>query len=214
MSVTTKPSKDDVVAAFRRGALLDAARRVFGTRGFEQATMDAIADEAGVAKGTIYLYYPSKQSIHDATFAAGTAELTALTDARVEAAPTPKAAIAAFVHTRVAYFQEHPDYFRMYVTEVSRIVTDRAPRKGVCRTALDGHTRALQGVIEQAVARGDVRGVDAAATALAVFDLTRGLVARRVLTGAKSDASRDIAFLTDLIWAGLQPGPSAEGHTA
>ena len=209
-----KSSKEEVVAAFRRGELLEAARRVFGTRGFEHATMDAIAEEAGVAKGTIYLYYPSKQAIHDATFAAGTAELTALTDARVQAAPSTKAAIAAFVHARVAYFQDHPDYFRMYVSEVSRIVTDRAPRKGVCRAALDTHTRALQGVIEQAVARGDVRPVDPAATAMAVFDLTRGLVARRVLTGAKSDASRDIDFLADLIWAGLQPAAGTRGPTA
>ena len=209
-----KPSKDDVVAAYRRGELLAAARRVFGAKGFDQATMDAIAEEAGVAKGTIYLYYPSKQSIYDATFAAGTAELTQLTDARVQAAPTTKAAIAAFVAARVGYFHEHPDYFRMYVTEMSRIVTDRSPRKGVCRTALDGHTQALQAVIERAAARGDVRAVDPAAAALAVFDITRGLVARRLLTCAKSDATRDIDFLTDLIWAGLQPTPGAEGHTA
>lgn len=209
-----KTSKDDVVAAFRRSTLLEAARRVFGGKGFEQATMEAIADEAKVAKGTIYLYYPSKQAIYDAAFAAGTAALTGLTDAGVQAAPTPKAAIAAFIRARVLYFQEQPDYFRMYVTEISRIVTDRAPRKGVCRAALDGHTRALQTVIEQAVARGQVRPVDPAATALAVFDITRGLVARRVLTGAEPDASRDIDFLTDLIWAGLQPGPDAEGHSA
>ncbi len=209
-----RTSKDDVVAAYRRSALLAAARRVFGAKGFDQATMDAIADQASVAKGTIYLYYPSKQSVYDATFAAGTAELTERTDASVRAAPTAKAAIAAFVGARVAYFQEYPDYFRIYVTEMSRIVTDRSPRKGVCRAALDRHTRALQAVIEDAVVRGEVRAVDPAATALAVFDITRGLVARRLLTGAKSDAARDVDFLTDLIWAGLQPAPDAEGHTA
>lgn len=209
-----RTSKVDVVAAFRRGTLLDAARRVFGEKGFEQATMEAIADEAEVAKGTIYLYYPSKQAIYDATFAAGTEALTAVTDESVEAAPTAKAAIAAFIRARVLYFQEHPDYFRMYVTEISRIVTDRAPRQGVCRAALDGHTRTLQAAIERAAAAGHVRAVDPAATALAVFDMTRGLVARRVLTGAESDATRDIDFLTDLIWAGLQPGPDAQGHSA
>lgn len=209
-----KTSKDDVVAAFRRGTLLDAARRVFGDKGFEQATMEAIADEAEVAKGTIYLYYPSKQAIYDATFAAGTQALTAVTDQGVQAAPTPKAAIAAFIGARVHYFQEHPDYFRMYVTEVSGIVTGRAPRQGVCRAALDGHTRALQTVIERAVAKGQVRAVDPAATALAVFDITRGLVARRLLTGADPDATRDIEFLADLIWTGLQPEPHEEGPTA
>ncbi|MEP7117137.1 MAG: TetR/AcrR family transcriptional regulator [Acidobacteriota bacterium] len=209
-----KPSKDDVVAAYRRGALLAAARGVFGANGFEQATMDAIAEEAGVAKGTIYLYYPSKQSIYDATFAAGTAELTRLTDAQVEAAPNPRSAIAAFVQARVSYFQEFPDYFRMYVIELSRIVIGLGPRQGGCRVAVEDHTRALQRAIEQAAARGEVRAVDPAAAALAVFDITRGLVARRLLTGAKSDATRDIDFITDLIWAGLQPVSGAQGHPA
>lgn len=214
MNSALKPSKDEVVAAFRRGTLVDAARRVFGEKGFEQATMEAIADAAGVAKGTIYLYYPSKQAVYDATFAAGTAELTSLTDAVVRAAATPKASIAAFVHARVQYFQEHPDYFGMYVTEISRLVTDRAPRKNVCRAALDGHTQALTAVLEAAAARGQIRAVDAGATALAVFDITRGLVARHLLSATPSDATRDIDFLTDLIWAGLQPVAGAEGQKA
>lgn len=214
MTSAVKPSKDDVVAAFRRGTLIDAARRVFGEKGFEQATMEAIAEAAGVAKGTIYLYYPSKQAIYDATFAAGTEELTRLTEGRVQAAASPKAAIAAFVHARVQYFQEHPDYFGMYVSEVGRMVGDRTPRQGVCRGALDGHTQALQVVLERAVSRGEIRAVDPAAIALAVFDITRGLVARHLLTCTTSDASRDIDFLTDLIWAGLQPVAGAEGQKA
>ncbi|MGB9589901.1 MAG: TetR/AcrR family transcriptional regulator [candidate division WOR-3 bacterium] len=44
----------------KRQDILDAARKVFSARGYYQATMDEIASEAGVAKGTLYLYYPSK----------------------------------------------------------------------------------------------------------------------------------------------------------
>ncbi|MEZ5289515.1 MAG: TetR/AcrR family transcriptional regulator [Vicinamibacterales bacterium] len=209
-----RESKEAVVAAFRRRALLAAASRVFGRKGFEPATMDEIATEAGVAKGTIYLYYPSKRAIYEATFASSLAEITAVTDAGVHAAPTPRAAIAAFVEARVRYFQEHPDAFRLYVTEVSRLVADRGPRRGACRMALDGHTRSLEAVFAAAVGRGEMRGVDPAAAAHAVFDITRGLVARRLLTCAESDAARDVAFLVELIWTGLAPGPHREGPTA
>lgn len=44
----------------KRQEILKAARVVFAARGYHQATMDEIASEAGVAKGTLYLYYPSK----------------------------------------------------------------------------------------------------------------------------------------------------------
>ena len=209
-----RPTREEVLTAFRRDALLGAARRVFGGRGFDEATMEAIAAEAQVAKGTVYLYFPSKLAIYEAAFAAGMEELTRLTDARVRAASVVRDAIRAFVETRVAYFQEHPDYFRMYVGEVSRQLTDRTPRKSSCRDAMLAHTRMLRDAFARAIAAGEMRAVDPAAAALAVFDITRGLVARRLLSRSPSDAAQEIAFLTDLIWTGLGPGPDAPGPTA
>ena len=50
--------------------------------------------------------------------------------------------------------------------------------------------------------------VSVAATALAIFDLTRGLVARRLGSEAGEDFMDDSAFLADLIWRGLAPDDS------
>jgi AcrR family transcriptional regulator len=47
----------------RRAELLRAARRVFATRGYHEAKVDDIAAQAGVAKGTFYLYFKDKRSI-------------------------------------------------------------------------------------------------------------------------------------------------------
>ncbi|MGH2811907.1 MAG: TetR/AcrR family transcriptional regulator [Actinomycetota bacterium] len=45
----------------RRDQLLDAAERLFGEKGYAETTVSDIADAAGVAKGTFYLYFPSKE---------------------------------------------------------------------------------------------------------------------------------------------------------
>jgi AcrR family transcriptional regulator len=47
----------------RRSQILEAATAVFARMGFERARMDDIADEAGVSKGALYLYYKSKDAI-------------------------------------------------------------------------------------------------------------------------------------------------------
>jgi AcrR family transcriptional regulator len=47
----------------RRSAILDAAEFVFKSKGFANATMDEIAKKAELAKGTIYLYYKSKEEL-------------------------------------------------------------------------------------------------------------------------------------------------------
>jgi AcrR family transcriptional regulator len=50
-------------AAERREEILQAALRLFGEKGFNETTVEDIAEGAGVAKGTIYLYFPSKEHI-------------------------------------------------------------------------------------------------------------------------------------------------------
>jgi len=47
----------------KRREILDAAELIFTTRGFAAARMDDIAETAGVAKGTLYLYFASKQEL-------------------------------------------------------------------------------------------------------------------------------------------------------
>ena len=55
------PPRGDADA--RRAAILDAALRVFGQYGFRRTSMDDIAREAGIGKGTIYLSFGSKDEV-------------------------------------------------------------------------------------------------------------------------------------------------------
>lgn len=50
----------------RRREILEAATALFGRQGYEVTTVQAIATSAGVAAGTVYLYFPSKEAILDA----------------------------------------------------------------------------------------------------------------------------------------------------
>jgi AcrR family transcriptional regulator len=50
----------------RTAEIEQAARKVFLSRGFQAATIQEIAEEAGIAKGTVYLYYKSKDDLYAA----------------------------------------------------------------------------------------------------------------------------------------------------
>jgi AcrR family transcriptional regulator len=52
--------------AARRQAILDAALTVFAERGYEAARLDDVAAKAGVAKGTLYLYFNDKEALFEA----------------------------------------------------------------------------------------------------------------------------------------------------
>ena len=68
-------TRKDVVTEFREAEILQAARQVFAREGFADASMEEIAQVAGLAKGTLYLYYDSKRELYRAALRAGLVEL-------------------------------------------------------------------------------------------------------------------------------------------
>lgn len=62
-TVPSRQSARRSKAAARRDAILDAALDEFSVRGFAAARLDDVAKRAGVAKGTIYLYFKDKESL-------------------------------------------------------------------------------------------------------------------------------------------------------
>lgn len=52
----------------KRTSILDAAERVFAREGFDRAQISAIASEAGIGTGSVYLYFPNKEGILDGIF--------------------------------------------------------------------------------------------------------------------------------------------------
>jgi AcrR family transcriptional regulator len=77
----------------RRGSILDAAIEVFDEKGFDRANVEAIARAAGIGKGTVYLYFKSKEDIFAAIVAERTllpkmTQLMAVADVSLEAGLT------------------------------------------------------------------------------------------------------------------------------
>jgi AcrR family transcriptional regulator len=198
-----RPTKADVITEYRRNALLHAAVQVFGEHGFDCATMEQIAQRADVAKGTTYLYYRSKQSIYDAALSHGLAELDERTRDAIDRAPSLRDAIPAFVNARAEYFLEHRDFFRMYVAAVARQITSAKPRASEFQALMDRQIARLEEAVARAVARREIRHVDAASAAQAIFDLTRGFAARAVMSDTGFDLPRETAFVSALVWKGL-----------
>jgi AcrR family transcriptional regulator len=198
-----RPTKADVITEYRRNALLHAAVQVFGEHGFDCATMEQIAQRADVAKGTTYLYYRSKQSIYDAALSQGLAELDERTRDAIDRAANLHDAIPAFVTARAQYFLEHRDFFRMYVAAVARQITSAKPRASEFQALVDRQIGRLEQAVAKAMARREIRHVDPASAAQAIFDLTRGFAARAVMSDTGFDLQREAAFVSALVWRGL-----------
>ena len=81
----TKPRRKDLPEN-RKACILNAARCVFARQGYADTVVDDIAAQAGIAKGTLYLYFKSKEDIFLAALLEDSRRMEALTRERIEAA--------------------------------------------------------------------------------------------------------------------------------
>src|SRR6478735_536596 len=61
-----RPGTEGSASDHKRRQVLDGARRVFLSAGFDGASMGEIAKAAGVSKGTLYTYFESKEALFEA----------------------------------------------------------------------------------------------------------------------------------------------------
>lgn len=98
-----------------RAQLLDAAARVYARRGFEAATIDEVADEAGFTKGAVYDHFGSKEklllALLDEHLSQQIAEQIALFDPSLATEERPRAGADRWMEE----LEEDPDAFRLFV---------------------------------------------------------------------------------------------------
>ncbi len=196
-------SKKQLITEFRTTGILDAARRVFGEKGYERATIDDIAREAGVAKGTVYLYYRSKRDVYCEALKRGLLELRDDTIRRVNAASTLDEKVRAFISSKQEYFETHKDFFRIYQPEHRKARTPHASFQGQLDSVYLEQVRLLELAVRQAVRKGAIRPVPGRAVAFAVFDLTWGLITQRLRGWSDGSIDQDVSFAVDLLWKGM-----------
>lgn len=90
------PTRTRLSAEARRTQILDIARELFVTRGYHHTSTDDILARAGIAKGTLYHHFASKEEILRALVLRTCDDLAARAEA---AAHTPSSAIERFVRT-------------------------------------------------------------------------------------------------------------------
>ena len=96
----------------RRQAILDAAWQVFSVTAYDELTVDAIAHAAGLAKGTVFLYFHTKEEIFLELTGQQAAAWFDTVDARLAQLPAP-AQPAAVVGVLADALQERVDFTRL-----------------------------------------------------------------------------------------------------
>jgi AcrR family transcriptional regulator len=215
-------------------AIMDAAERHFLERGFQDAKVDEIAEEADVAVGSVYNHFASKEGLYRAALERALALFRGYMDE--EPAPDGEALGQLLeIAGRVARFgRERPGHLRMLTLPHSRQAQEALgePLEQV-RKELASQERRTAALIEAAVRRGDARPLDSRRAAAFLWSAWLGTLTlgersdrelravleaglRVVLGGLASDRTREESELVRAVLKSstpTQPQPDPEALT-
>jgi AcrR family transcriptional regulator len=189
--------------------VLDVALAMFGTRGFESTSLDAIAAELGVRKQTILYYFPSKDELLDAVIDEATTELSRELERTLARAGDGWERIDAVVRKAFRLGARRPALLGL-LREVTRL---GPPHSGRMLADLDPLVKRAQGFLEDEMTAGRLRRHDSAAVLFtaywAVIGTATEVEAQRILGTAPTlrELVRRRDGVLSLLRAALAPDP-------
>ncbi|MBN2012363.1 TetR/AcrR family transcriptional regulator [candidate division KSB1 bacterium] len=164
----------------RTNDIIDAAERVFAEKGVSAATMDDVATEAELSKGTLYLYFKSKEELYRAINVRGFMKLIELFREAIQSESTGLQQVRAIGRAYLNYSKDYPDYFNaMLHFESSDMVPDFEAGSIEANCVAKGHD-ALDLVVEalnNGIADGSIRkDVNPQKTAVILWGFCTGFI--------------------------------------
>jgi AcrR family transcriptional regulator len=191
---------DDARSRMYRDLIFEAAEFVFGRKGFDGATMQDIASEAGVSLKTVYVSFPGKSEIYlEIMKVRGKAMSEAVMEAhRSASSPIEKLELGtrAFVH----FLFEHADWLRIHIR--SRLSWSVRPQEESVAKLWQEGIDAYAAILREGIASGDFCDEDPVELAVMVQALTKVQVSQALESGdldAKRVADRLVERLLRLV---------------
>lgn len=182
--------------------ILDAAEKVIAENGFHGSQVSRIAKEAGVADGTIYLYFKNKEDILISLFRDRLGELVALFESSVGEAASAPDALRRVCEIHFTTLENNVNL--AYVTQIELRQSSLELRKAIGLT-VKPYIQLIEHILLKGVEEKSFRpGLDVKLTRLLLFGAMDEVVTSWLISGRKYSLSAQVDNTVDFFLRGLQ----------
>ncbi len=195
----------------KRVRIIAAAAKLFGDKGYHDTTTAEIAESAGVAAGTIYIYFSSKEELLVAVFEEFLGRHMVQLREGVEREKRPRDKLIRLLTLGLELMQNNPDSARIFLSQLrqsTKMVTTVSKRS----------SRAYKDIIEEVLAEcagaGACRDVNVPAVACMMFGAYQSVVLDWVADGCSYTLTDLAGELSDFVLHGIYFGGHEEDGAA
>lgn len=192
--------RDEELTARRHAEILDAAAVIFADHGYRQTDVQAIADALGIAKGTIYRYFPSKEGLFLAAVDRGMHRLSERVNQMADEAYDPLEQIRRGVRAYLAFFDANPTIAELLIQERAEFKDRKKPTYFEHRDANIDRWRRL---VRQLIDEGRVRPVPVNRVIDAISDMLYGTMFTNLFSGRRRSFESQARDRLDIVFHGI-----------
>jgi AcrR family transcriptional regulator len=185
----------------RKNAILKAARKLFFDRGFKSVTVDLIAAKAEVSKGSIYLYFDSKEEIYTQILISANIERHKEIENFAKKEGTASELLLTFARDYIDFFFENKELFRILMTFMLHAdnmnLTEDQNTQLIHTT--NENIRVISEILQKGVESGEFTSdFDIRQAQNAIWGLLNGIMSLYIYTGAPDKrAERILSTVND-----------------
>lgn len=180
--------------------------RVIARKGMAAATMQEIADEAGVAKGTLYLYFRDRDELVETTFEGAITQLMDEVDAVIEREMPFEEKLRGIMAAQLAFFGANREFFRLYLSlRMPEGPSSRQRRqKQTCHPRYRDRVLRFAEVLRKAMDAGEITEVDPYRLALFIIEGSTAIILERLSEENPPADAADVDLIANLILNGVR----------
>lgn len=200
MAATAKIARTKSDPEIRRAQILQTATHHFAKNGYANADLQEIADELGIAKGTIYLYYRSKKQLFYAAVDQSVERLGIVIGNGVSGADGPVNMIRAMVRAHFGFFERERHFAEIIARERGEFL-ERA--ESTYSRVLGDNSARIERILKMGVSDGTFHAIRVKKTAEIIATLLTGTIYTGFFSGKNGKLNSMADETTEFLLHGL-----------
>lgn len=200
MSSEFKEQKKQLLASYAQQQIMDAVVEIIDREGVKKLTMSKVAEQAGIAKGTLYRYFDNKDDLIDSTIQNSLEPLIMAQQEIIESDRSPDQKLKDIISFQLAFFEEHKHYFRVLTYEHQR---SQDPKKRFIDNKYQQFLQRIAEVIQEGIEEELFKALNPQLLAVAFMETLIGVTMQLILKEEECDLKEARQTIIDILFTGI-----------
>ena len=199
MEADYKEEKKKLMISYAKREIIDAVIKIINRKGIKELTMNEVAKQAGIAKGTLYIYFENKNDLLESAIETSLEPLYMAIKEILNSDLSPDKKLENIVEFLLFFFEEHKKYFRVLIYEHQR---SQDPKKRFIDNKHQHFLKRIANIIQDGIDEGLFKAYDPEMLAVMFSELLIGVTLQKIVRQEESSLNDAKQAIIDVFFKG------------